>query len=339
MPQVKNAFMRFRIIDRCIRSEERPFPSKEELRLACEEELFGSIEREHICDSTIEKDLFALRMEHDAPILYSKREKGYYYSDKNYSIDKGPLSSKDIDTLTVAAATLSQFKGMDFYKEYGFALDRIINRIQHGENVNSKQTTKDTEIIQFETGFGNSGQEHIELLLSAIQQKKEIWFDYQSFNSETSKRRKTTPLLLKEYRNRWYLICYDLVKEAIMTFGLDRMEHIEVSDLSAQQPNQFNPDFYFKHAVGITVTSEQPVEITFKANAIASKYLISQPLHESQQLINETKEHSTFNLFVLITEELVRTILSYGGEIEILEPNSLRDSIRNRILRMKEVYS
>ena len=95
MPQVKNAFMRFRIIDRCIRSEERPFPSKEELRLACEEELFGSQDRDPICKKPLEKDLFALRMEPDAPILYSKREKGYYYSDKNYSIEIGRASCRE----------------------------------------------------------------------------------------------------------------------------------------------------------------------------------------------------------------------------------------------------
>ena len=36
----------------------------------CEEEIFGSSEGVHICDSTIEKDLFSMRMEHDAPISY-----------------------------------------------------------------------------------------------------------------------------------------------------------------------------------------------------------------------------------------------------------------------------
>ena len=68
MPHIKNALIRYRIIDKCIRNKYNPFPSKRDLREACEESLFGSVDGEHICDSTIEKDLFSMRMEHDAPI-------------------------------------------------------------------------------------------------------------------------------------------------------------------------------------------------------------------------------------------------------------------------------
>lgn len=333
MPQVKNAFMRFRIIDRCLRNEFKPFPSKSELRQVCEEELFGSSIGDHICDSTIEKDIFAMRIEHDAPIAYSKKNDGYYYSDSAYSLDKGPLSAKDVEALRVAAATLSQFKGMSFYQEYGFALDRIINRIQHENHSNNE-----AEYIQFETGYGESGQKHIPILLKAIQTRKEIWFDYQSFSSDKGKRRKVSPLLLKEYRNNWYLICHDLVKNAIMTFGLDRMENIEVSDQKAILPTQFNTDYYFKHAVGITVTGENPEKVVLSVEPIASKYLQLQKLHASQELINETPQGNTFQLFVLITEELIRSILSYGGEIEVLEPISLRKTIQERTAKLAARY-
>ena len=37
-----------------------------------QEEIFGSSQGDHICDSTIEKDLFAMRIKRDAPITYSK---------------------------------------------------------------------------------------------------------------------------------------------------------------------------------------------------------------------------------------------------------------------------
>ena len=61
MPVIKNALTRYRIIDRCIRNEYNPFPSKADLRAACEEELFGTTVGGNICDSTVEKDLFAMR--------------------------------------------------------------------------------------------------------------------------------------------------------------------------------------------------------------------------------------------------------------------------------------
>lgn len=123
-----------------------------------------------------------------------------------------------------------------------------------------------------------------------------------------------------------------------MTFGLDRMENIEVSDQKAILPTQFNTDYYFKHAVGITVTGENPEKVVLSVEPIASKYLQLQKLHASQELINETPQGNTFQLFVLITEELIRSILSYGGEIEVLEPISLRKTIQERTAKLAARY-
>lgn len=336
MPHVKNVFSRLRIIDAKLRDKHYPFPSKRSLKAACEEALFNSTSGKHICDSTIEKDIFTLREEYDAPIKYSVKERGYYYEDENYTIEKSPLTEKDIEALSVAAATLSQFKDMGFYQEYGFALDRIVDRVKSEKTANAFQ--QENKILQFESGVGNSGQEHISILITAIQQKKEVWFDYASFNSTTSKKRKVCPLLLKEYRNRWYLICHDVVKEKIITYGLDRMQNLEISNLSASYPIRFNPDFYFKHAIGITVNSEQPEKIILQVNLIAAKYLQSQPLHESQVLVETKANFVVFELFVLITEELIRTILSYGGEIAVLAPQLLRTSIKKRVEKLNSLY-
>ena len=39
MPHIKNALLRYRIIDKCIRNKYKPYPSKQDLREACEEAL------------------------------------------------------------------------------------------------------------------------------------------------------------------------------------------------------------------------------------------------------------------------------------------------------------
>ena len=118
MPHIKNALIRYRIIDKCIRNKYNPFPTKRDLREACEESLFGSIDGNHICDSTIEKDMFAMRMEHDAPIKYSKLERGYYYEDPDFSINDIPLTEADIESITFAAKTLMQFRDVEMFKQF-----------------------------------------------------------------------------------------------------------------------------------------------------------------------------------------------------------------------------
>jgi hypothetical protein len=128
MPAIKNALLRYRIIDRAIRNEYTPFPSKKDLRQLCEEEIFGSSDGTHICDSTIEKDLFAMRMEHDAPIAYSKKERGYFYTEKDFSMDDVPLTEKDINAIKAASTILHQFKNTSLFGQYEFAIQKILDR-------------------------------------------------------------------------------------------------------------------------------------------------------------------------------------------------------------------
>jgi predicted DNA-binding transcriptional regulator YafY len=334
MGQIKNALIRYRVIDKCLRNKYKPFPSKDQLRTACEDALFGSTEGESICDSTIEKDLFYLRMEHDAPIKYSKKNRGYYYESDTFSLDDIPLTEDDLMAIRFAASTLSQFKDVEMFKQFGFAIDKIADRVALKTSELAEDTTN---FVQFETGTSVKGNEFLTPLLQGISSKKYVYFDYTSFQSENkSKSRKVVPFVLKEYRNRWYLVCFDCVKSKVVTYALDRMSNVELSDNIYSENISFDTKRFFQHAVGITVMEGAPEKVIFKAENIASKYIDSQPFHHSQQLVKEGKNKTTFELSVIISEELIRAFLSYAGDIEVIEPISLRNQL---IKRAKDLLS
>lgn len=334
MPHIKNALFRYRIIDKHIKSTTRPFPSKEELRVACEEALFGSDNGQHISDSTIEKDLFAMRMEMDAPIKYSKRENGYFYTEPDFSIDDVPLKEEDLDAIRFAASTLLQFKDVQMFKDFGSAIDKIVDRVALSS---SKTVVEVNEYVQFETAASVGGGEYLPVLLEGIQKSVAVYFDYENFNAKTTKRRKVVPLLLKEYRNRWYLISWDLVKNRVTTYALDRISNIESSTEKCTKPFSFNAKDFFKYSIGISTSDEAPLKIVFLANPIASKYLETQPIHSSQVKIAE-EEWSTFELQVYYSEELIRQFLSFGPEIQILSPAAFKEEISKRIQEMQQLY-
>ena len=335
MPQIKNALIRYRIIDRSLRNTYKPYPSKEELRRSCEESLFGSDTGENICDSTIEKDLYAMRMEHDAPIKYSKKFQGYFYTDEDFSINDIPLTEQDVEAIKFAANTLIQFKDVDMFKQFGFAIDKIFDRV----NISNDPREKDiTSNVQFETAYSVKGNDYLAPLLDAIRHKKIVQFYYTTFQSGKKKARRVVPLLLKEYRNRWYLISYDCIKESIMTYALERMDEMESTTEVFNRKIDFSPEKFFKNAVGITANDSNPEKIVFKADNIAAKYIESQPFHPSQKKTKTGKNRTTFKLDVIVSEELIRTILSYGGEIEVIEPKILRNTIVNRLTDLCAKY-
>ena len=336
MSQIKNAQLRYRIIDRAIRNKFNPFPSKKDLRQACEEALYGEGLGENICDSTIEKDLYAMRMEHDAPIKYSKSERGYYYEDSDYSIDNIPLSEDDVDAIRFATKTLMQFKDVNMFKQFGFAIDKIFDRV-HISNDPLEQSIENK--VQFETVPETIGTEYLAPLLKAIKDQAIVTFIYTSFITEKPKARKVVPLLLKENRNRWYLISYNISKSKITTFGLDRITELEITEDLYVKNIDFNPNIYFKHSIGITSYETSPEKIEFKIDKIGAKYIESQPFHPSQTLIKSGKNRNTYRIEVLVSEELKRLILSYGNQIEVIKPLSLRTQLMDEIITMNELYS
>lgn len=331
----KNAILRYRIIDRCIRSTAFPFPAKSELREACEEELYGSQNGSHICDSTIEKDLFAMRTEHDAPIRFSRKEKGYYYTDPDYSIDEIPLNDKDVDAIKMAAKVLYQFKNSNLFQNFDFAISKILDRVNISNKIDDEEI--DT-FVQFEKVTSPKGGEYLEGLLSAIKQKTKVQFEYQGFKDEEKTVRRIHPYLLKEYRHRWYVIGKNEMKDRIQTFGLDRVLSLQLLEDKFSVDTGFDPDLFFKYSVGITANTGAPIAIKVSANEVLSKYLLSQPLHFSQEYLGEQDGGHIFQYFLLPTYELKQMILGFGAEIKVLSPDSFVDEIRNAIHEMKSLY-
>lgn len=337
MPVNKYALLRYRIIDRKIGSKHHRFPTKEDLRQACEDELYGS-NNDRISLSTIEKDLYAMRNEENlgffAPIAYDRLNKGYYYTDPDYTIQDIPLNEDDLDAIAFAANTLSQFRGLDMFKTSEAAIDKILNR--YNLNPEGKETV---EHLQFETAETYKGAHHLPIILEAINQNKVINFNYEKFTGSKKRSYALHPYLLKEYRSRWYVIGYNPEKEIVVVFGLDRIAgDVEKTDIDFERKEDFSPENYFEHSIGITSVNDDPERIHLRFTPLTGKYVESQPLHSSQKIIRNDEVALEIELFLCITKELIMTILSFGADVEVKAPETLRQKITNNIKNALKVY-
>ena len=325
MPANKYALLRYRIIDRCLTNSMRPYPSKEDLRVACEEALYGS-EGERISISTIEKDLWAMRYEselgYEAPIAYNSAHRGYHYEDPEYSISGLNLQEQNLQALRFATLTLLQFRDMPVFEQYHAAIGRIFDRVHAaGPGGGAEQH------IQFEQAPRTLGTEHIATLMSGIGEQKVVRFGYRKFNASGGEesQRAIEPYLLKEYRNRWYVIGKPEGADAVRTFALDRMFDVALDSAQFVRDNSFDADRYFKHSLGITSGSEGVVEYRWAAAPLLSHYLNSQPLHASQRILKAAPPQPGWTCYAMAvhrTYELNQLMLGFGAEVQPLAPAS-----------------
>jgi len=331
MPANKYALLRYRIIDRCISNKYHPYPNKEELRQACEDELYGST-GDRVSTSTIDKDLYAMRNESNlgyyAPIAYNKIERGYYYTDPDYTIDDLPLNQEDIEAIEFAAITLAQFRGISLFESSGDAIDKILGRLSlrpdHGQSVNP--------FVQFETPIEYRGSHYLKDLLSAIKSRQEVILSYQKFSGDEINTYHVHPYFLKEYRNRWYLISYNVKKEVMAVFGLDRIHgKPAILDKTFSIQKGFNSKSYFENSIGITVTPDSPERVVLRFSSLSGKYVESQPWHKSQRTILKNDQFLEVEFHLSLTKELVMQILSYGKDVSVLAPVNLKQMVMDEL--------
>jgi len=338
MPANKYALLRYRIIDRVIRNHRTGYPSKEDLRQACEEALYGS-SGERISMSTIDKDLWAMRNESElgyyAPIRFNKQYQGYEYTDENYSISDLPLNEDDLDVLKEATRTLFQFKDIPLFKQFDSAIEKIIDRMNvsmhdSGEN--------DSGVIQFERSEHYSGSEYLEGLYRSTRESVEVQFEYRKFGADKPAKVRLRPLLLKEYKGRWYVIGVEVSSDKVKTYSLDRMSHMKELDAPFASTNSFDANSFFHHAMGITVTNEPPMKVRLRISDQLAPYIMSQPIHQTQRVVSEDNGLE-IEIMVLHTYELVASILGYGDEVTVVSPLRVRNEVKERLIKCLEKYS
>lgn len=67
-------------------------------------------------------------------------------------------------------------------------------------------------------------------------------------------------------------------------------------------------------------------------------YIRTVPIHASQKVMLADVTGMTISLQIVLNPELEMAILQYGEQVEVLEPVSLRERIRERVQVLSEKY-
>ncbi len=72
---------------------------------------------------------------------------------------------------------------------------------------------------------------------------------------------------------------------------------------------------------------------------LQAAYIKTQPLHSTQQTIEEEKDEFVIELKVTITYELIEKLLSFGAGVKVLAPASLQKMIADKHREAADLYS
>jgi predicted DNA-binding transcriptional regulator YafY len=335
MPKNKDALMRFRIINNCLLNGK--IKTREEIL----EAMYQTLGKK-VSVRTLAGDIKAMREDTElgylAPIRCDKKQNnGYYYTDKNYSIDNLPLSKDEIDALSFAAALLEQYKRIGIFGKFTGAVEKIVDVVKIRRNMAAEQFE---QYVEFESAPLIKGSEFIEPLLLSIKNKNVLQIVYQSFSSNHPKHYTLHPFFLKEYRNRWYLTGLDEEKQGITTLGLERILEATVNPNLFYTNQPFCPKTYFGNIIGVSVFNQSnvPEKIVIHFDPQQAQYIKTQPLHSSQQILEENSEGTKVQYLLCPNYELKSYLLSLGKACKVLQPQSLQDELARMATEILALY-
>ncbi|EHO06277.1 WYL domain-containing protein [Myroides odoratimimus] len=331
----KLALLRYRIIDECLRNRFRKWTLNDLIEKVADALYEYEGIDTGISKRTIQLDIQAMRSDslgYNAPIIVVDR-KYYTYEDANYSIKNSPINDADTEKLKEVVAILKHLNGFSQIDEMSEVIAKLDNSLL-------TRSTKAPNYIQMEGNSLLKGIKFISPLYDAIKNKQTLLIEYKSFKSKEATKNIYYPYLLKEYRNRWFVVVRSSSHKHLLTLALDRI--INVYALANEPYKEYKGvdfDRYYNDTLGVTKTEQDRAQkVILWVNAYNVPYVKTKPLHHSQQVLEEDETGMKIRIDVVLNFELEREILGFGETLKVIAPKILQKRIMKRVMKMNEQY-
>jgi len=333
MPKNKQAGLRYRVIDTCLKNTRTTW-TKAKLIDKVNEKLFELFDREEeISERTFYDDMKVLKAEQPdgfgAPIVCKRGL--YTYSKPDFEIFKSGLSDSEVEAINGALELLSEYPQLPIFGQLNLLKGKVTGQVLTASEHEPIIELEHRKVI---------GREFLTPLYNYIKDNNVIRLRYQSFNSE-EKEHILHPYFLKQYNHRWYLVALNEKHQNIGTYSLDRVKAVEAA-LNIGFNNSLNNNHtdHFKNVIGVTLFSgKEPIDITLQVSKKQAPYVITKPLHGSQILIDENENGIKIQLHIIPNYEFYSTILNAGEGIEIISPPEVRDEIIKELSNAYDQYN
>ena len=330
----KHALIRYRILDACFSNSMKKYYA-DDLIKKCNKalvEYYGSedsgISRRTFFDDL--NDLDEIVGEYGVEILRLNdgRKKYYRYDKDGFSLFTKGFNEDELRVLKENVLMLQRFKGLPSFQW----MDTLVNKLE------DKLTIKSSVggILNFEENTNYVGIEWLKDVFDAIIGQQPLQINYRSFEDKIF-HWTIHPYYIKQYNNRWFLIGYNPEYKDLSIVPLDRIDDITPLHIEYIPNTYIDFDLYFSNVIGVTVRKApiEPIKLRFTQSRL--QYVLTKPIHHSQ--ICSNAEDGIVTLDLIPNQEFEALLLSYGPDVEVLEPESLRKQVREKIERSYKKYN
>ena len=184
-----------------------------------------------------------------------------------------------------------------------------------------------------------TGRDHLASFLKAMKDNHSVCVTYKPFNTTYTYTFTLEPYCVKLFENRWYVLGRNS-NDDVKIYTLDRIQSVEETTDTFKLPKGFSAEKFFSKKYGVVISHDvKPERIVIRANEHHKNYLKALPIHHSQRLKEDCGEYADFELFLSPTYDFVMKLLQSASMVEVISPDSLRETMKGWISDMSDIYN
>lgn len=307
-----------------------------ETRLGRYPNAFKMAAKFEISTKTAQRSIDYFRDRLQAPLAYLLTHKGYVYTDTNFQLPVTRISEAELLALLISRKLISEASAGSLANE----LESVHRRLGSLLAANLPGRAKPEEAFSFRwKGVSPTDPLTFKVVTSALLQGKLLSFCYYSPAASDCTMRTVEPHHMVNYMGNWHLIAYCRLRDAWRDFVLGRMTLPQVDDAVFQfrASEEWLP--LLADTFGIFQNRES-FNVVLRFTPERSRWVKGELWHEGQREVVEGNGSLILTLSVSHEAEILMEILKHGAEVEVLEPEWLRDRvIREMECGLKKYHS
>jgi predicted DNA-binding transcriptional regulator YafY len=282
-------------------------------------------------------------------VTYDLSRQGHYISNVK-SGDFLPLGSslshRHKIAIEVARQALAVFEGSNFANLIGESLKKILGRDIRPQQLGLGIPIE--KLVSFRTpGAGIANAEVFNAITDCLLGNNVLEIHYKSRASGGDPQKLfLEPLHLACVADRWVLVARDRRrkedKQPIRTYIISRFSQpLIATSIPFTYPDNFDPTHYVQSSFGVHSgpCNAKPILVKLRISKEGAHHVLERRWHPTQKVTNITEGMVEVEFMVSHTGDIIRWILSFGSDIEVLSPKQLRDEIQKEATLMLVNYN
>lgn len=329
MANSKHAHLRYNLIDYCLKYKAFNF---KQLLEYINDKISERYDDETISTRTLREDIKLFRDKDNgfgAPLPDGIRI--LKYSDPNFSIAKRPLLDYENYLLEASQQLLERFENDPKYDR----LSEALIKFQDDEDNDSN------EVLFYDHNEEYKGIKHLKPLYLAIKKKQVLEIKYKGFKDISSKTYEFHPQVLKQYNRRWFVFGLNNTnKNSEWSIPLDeRLIDFKIIDNVKYLSIKKDWSMFFRNMVGVVRPNDSEIKkVVLRFHNGREDYFKTKPFHADYDEFFEEDKQDQIWFETIINKELVQQILSFGEDVEVLEPKELKKELKIQSEKMNKFY-